>query len=40
MREAGAAIAAFTGVVRRPGVVAQADHNVATFEELTALVLA
>ena len=40
MRDAGAAIAAFTGVVRREGVVAQADHIVATFEDLSALVLA
>jgi len=40
MRDAGAAIAAFTGVVSRPGVVAQADHVVATFEDLQALVLA
>lgn len=40
MRDAGATIAAFTGVVRRENVVRQADHAVTTFDDLSALVLA
>jgi phosphoserine phosphatase len=39
VKEAGAAFAAFTGVVRREAVVRQADHVVATFDELSTLVL-
>jgi HAD superfamily phosphoserine phosphatase-like hydrolase len=40
VKEGGATFAAFTGVVRREGVVLQADHIVATFDELSTLVLA
>jgi phosphoglycolate phosphatase-like HAD superfamily hydrolase len=41
MKSAGAAdaFAAFTGFVRREPVVALADHVIATFDELVALVL-
>lgn len=40
MRDAGATVAAFIGVVRRENVVRQADHAVTTFDDLSALVLA
>ena len=39
VKEAGATFAAFTGVVRREAVVRQADHIVASFDELSTLVL-
>jgi phosphoserine phosphatase len=39
MKEGGASFAAFTGVVRRDAVVRGADHVVATFDELSTLVL-
>ena len=39
MRDAGAEVAAFTGVVSRENVVRQADHAAATFDDLSALVL-
>ena len=38
-REAGAAIAAYTGFVRREAMVRQADHILHSFDELRNLVL-